>query len=348
MKTNVIAIAAVLFAGITASRADVITLTEGSKINGHIERLSNGKVRIATGFAGTLSVDMTMVASLETDEPVVVGMSSGDRLVGPVRAMPDTGALMVETQMGGVPVAPESVAAIWLQSDKSPEVLALEEQRKKLTAEFKAKEPKWSLTLEAGTIYRQGNTDTWDADGRMELKRTTDMDLLRFWASGAYAEQNDVRNEAEAHAGAYYEYLFTKRLFAYADSEIEYDEFENLDMRLRLALGGGYYWIKHPDHELKTRAGLGYLHETYMNGIVNDDLAMDVGLDYRLDLTPWLQITHSMTYFPTFNSIRDYRLMTDTALLVPLANSDVWKFKIGARYEYDPIPPQGVEPLDET
>ena len=348
MKARIFTCAALLFCCAAGGRADVITLNEGSRIQGQIERLSEGKIRIVTAFAGTLTVDVAMVASIETEEPVVVSMASGDRLVGTVHAMPDNGALMVETQMGGVPVAPESLNALWLPGDKSPEVLAVEAQRDKLAAEFKAKEPKWSVTLEAGSVYRQGNTNTFEARGRAEVKRKSDKDLLRFWAAGEYGEQNKERNVAEVRGGAYYEYLFSKRLFGYGNSELEYDEFENLDLRMQLAFGGGYYWIKKTEHELKTRAGIGYIHETFMDGVTNDRMQMDIGVDYRLDLTPWLQYTHSTTYYPTFESIRDYRLVMDNAFLIPLAQSDIWKLKIGALYEYDPIPPTGVESLDET
>ncbi|MCB9866393.1 MAG: DUF481 domain-containing protein [Phycisphaerales bacterium] len=67
-----------------------------------------------------------------------------------------------------------------------------------------------------------------------------------------------------------------------------------------------------------------------------------------MDLTEWLRFTHSTIWYPTFNSLRDYRLTSDTAFLMPLGTSEIWKFKIGAAYEYDPIPQPGRERLDET
>ena len=84
--------------------------------------------------------------------------------------------------------------------------------------------------------------------------------------SGEYAENNDVRDTAEVKGGAYYEYLFSKRWFAYGAMDLEYDEFENLDLRFSTTVGVGYYWLKEPDHELKTRGGIGYLHESFMDG----------------------------------------------------------------------------------
>ena len=79
-----------------------------------------------------------------------------------------------------------------------------------------------------------------------------------------------------------------------------------------------------------------------------DAAQAELGLDYRVDIVPWLQFLHSTTYYPTFESLRDYRLVSDSAFLIPLGESDMWKLKLGAQYEYDPIPQPGLKRLDQT
>ncbi len=349
-RTRIIAVALIALWAFHATdgRSDVVTLSDGSRLLGTVERMEGGKLILATKFAGTLEIDAALVVTVSTDEPVNVGMDTGDRLVGPVVWKPELERAVVETEFGGVPVSVERIAAIWPKDGKSPEVRAMEEQIAEVREEIKAQQARWSATLEAGIVFREGNTDTFTARGRGELVRTSLKDLLKFYVSGEYAEEDDERNAHEIKGGAYYEHLLTQRWFAYGRSDLEYDEFEDLDLRFSTVVGPGYYWIKKPEHELKTRGGVGYLHEAYRDGTTNDAAQLELGLDYRVDITPWLQFTHGTAYYPTFESVRDYRLVSDSALVFPLGESDVWKFKLGAQYEYKALPAEGRERLDQT
>jgi len=310
--------------------ADVVVLSDGSRLLGTVGRWSEGKITFETKFAGTLEINTELITQIETDEPINVGVETGDRLVGPVRWQSGIDQAVVHTELGDVPVAVDRVTDMWRLGEKSPEQLAAELDAKRIEEEFQKKLAKWSFTLEAGATFREGNTDTFDARGRMELTRKTDLDLLRFYLAGVYGEKDDARNAAEVTAGGYYEHLLTSRLYGYVRNDYEYDEFENLDLRVTLAAGLGYYWIKETEHEWKTRVGAGLLHENYMDATEDETTAVgDVGLDYRLDINPWLRFTHSATYVPTFESLNNYRLKFDTAFLIPLAKSDQWKLKLG-------------------
>ena len=328
--------------------ADVITLSDGSRLIGTVERMGDGKLILVTKFAGTLEIDATQVTLVETEQKVNVGMTTGDRLVGTIEWSPAVEHPVVQTELGGLPITTDKIEAIWPEGEKSPEVLAMEEQIAKVQEEMEAQRPRWTATLEAGLFYTDGNSEIFRASARAEAQRTTVKDLLKFYVSGEYSEEDKERSAHEIKGGAYYEYLFTERWFAYGRSDLEYDEFENLDLRFSTAVGAGYYWLKKPEHELKTRAGIGYLHETYMDGLTTNAAQAEVGLDYRIDITPWMRFTNTSTWYPTFEALRDYRLVSDSAFLFPLGDSDIWKLKLGALYEYDSIPNPGFESLDQT
>jgi len=339
---------ALLGLAIPPAAGDVIVLADGSRLIGTVERMADGKIILATEYAGTLEIDASKVTSIETEQPVNVGMTTGDRLVGPIEWKEEIDRAVVETEMGGVPVTVEKIEAIWPEGGKSPEVLAMEEQIEQVRQEADARAGKWSATFEAGIIFQEGNTDRFIARGRAEVRHQATKHLFKIWLSGDYGETNDRRDTAEVKFGTYFEYLFTERFYAYLGSEIEYDEFENLDLRFTITGGPGYYWIKKPEHELKTRAGVGYQHETFRDGLTTDSALAEVGLNYRLDIAPWLRFTHDTTWYPTFESLRDYRLVSDTAFLIPLGDSDAWKLKLGALYEYKSLPRPGFDRLDQT
>ncbi len=329
--------------------ADVVTLTDGSRVLGTVQRLQDGKLIMETQFAGTLEIDASLIETIATDAPVNVGVDTGDRLMGPIEWKPEFGAALVQTELGGIPVAVERIDAIWPQGGKSPEVLVMEQQIEQVKEEMKKARGKWALHIEFGLLSQEGNTEKFQARGGIEGRRTTDRDLLRLYVTANYAETGDARDSSEVIGGAYYEYLFTKKFFGYARSEFEYDEFENIELRSTVALGAGYYWLKKEKHELKTRGGIGYLHETYLDDTDSKNAAQaELALDYRLDINSWLRLQHGTVYYPTFDSVRDYRLVSDSALIFHLTEDRLINLKLGARYAYDSMPEGGAERLDQT
>lgn len=333
---------------VCAAGADIVTLSDGSRLIGRVERLADGKLVLHTKFAGTIELDSTMITQIETDERVNVGMTSGDVLVGKVEWKPEVDRIVVQTEMGGIPILPEKIHAIWPEGEKNPELLALEQQMKKVESDILAKQPKWSATFEAGFVMQEGNTDSVDFRGKGELRRKSETDLLRFYVSGEYGENDDVRDAAEVIGGAYYEYSFTPRFLWFARGELEYDEFENLDLRATISTGPGFYWIREEWHELKTAVGPGFRHESFMDGSSASEAILDASLNYRLDIVPWLRFTDDLSYTPTFDEFRDYRLVNDSAITIPLGDQDMWKLKFGVLLEYDSLPQPGVERLDRT
>ena len=85
-----------------------------------------------------------------------------------------------------------------------------------------------------------------------------------------------------------------------------------------------------------------------MDNRVVDTAQAELGFDYRIDIAPWLQFTNSSTWYPTFEGLDDYRLVSDSAFLIPLGGSEIWKLKLGAEYEYKSLPNPGRERLDQT
>jgi len=341
---KVLACLAALASAAPVALADTVVTTDGSRINGKLERMGADGAVIVTEFAGKLTIPFDKVSGVMTDDKVHVAFSSGDRLIGKLAATPDGAGVVVHSEIGDVPVAREKMSAVWPEGADSPEVVTLKaEQTKKLAAVT----PQWSAVLEVGGSRTEGNTDTLDARGRFDVKRKTDVDLLTFYLYGDYSENNKVRTKNEYGGGVRFEAKIRKDLFWYTRLGLEHDEFENLDLRAEVAAGLAQYWVNKPDVELKTSLGAGYRHETYNNGTTNNDALIDLGFDYRRDLRPWVQFTHSTAYSPAWSDFGDYRLTLDTALVFPFEKDDL-KLKVGMRNEYNSRPPRNLDRLDNT
>jgi len=325
-----------------ASLADVVSISDGSRLVGRVEQMADGRIVIVTEFAGRLEIDARKVTAITVDQPVNVQFASGDRLVGTIERSSEQDGVVMRTALGDIAVSPEQFTAIWPVGADSPEVAAVKEKAEQAKA---ALEPTWSIKLEAGGAFTEGNTDTLAGRGRFDLSRKTDDDWLRFHLAVRFAEQNDKRTENEYRGGVRYEHSLTPRWFWFTRTEMEFDEFENLDLRATAATGAGYHWWKTPERELKTRLGVGYRHESFDTGLTRDAAVFDLGLDCRLALASWAEFTSEGTYSPAFEDFDDYRLYFDTALVFPLKH-EAWKLKLGMRNEYNSRPLREIERLD--
>ncbi len=329
----------------TGLRADTVLTMDGSELHGVVKEFTAGKLVIDTEFAGEITIDGAKVKSVKTDRRVNVNLSSGDRLVGTIEWTEGPEKPVINTAMGPISIHAGDITAMWDEGAEDPAVVAI---RTKMETEIEAAKPHWSATLEAGGVMKEGNTETLDARGRFDVRRKTPDELLHFYLAADYSEQDDRRSTNEYLGGLRFEASINERWYWYTRIELEYDEFEDLDLRSTAAAGGGYYWLKKPEHELKTSVGPGYRHEAYTSGLTTDSAVVDLGLNYRVDLAPWVQFTHDTTYAPAVEEFDDYRLRLESALLLPFAGTDAVKLKLGIKNEYNSRPVGGLDRLDNT
>lgn len=336
--------AALVLALSATAFADVITFTDGSRVVGRVEGIANGKITILTDFAGSLSVEQSKIAGITTVDRVHVEFTSGDTLVGVIGESDTAGSISVQSDIGTIPVPIADVAFVWPSGTDSPHVVTAREEE---AAKAEGLRPKWSTVIEGGVTRREGNTDTLEAHGRFDVRRKTSADLLHFYLAGKYNEQNDKRTTNEYYGGVRYENAISDTWYWYSRNELEFDEFEGIDLRATAAVGYGYYWVKNSAAELKTSMGTGYRHESYKTGRTENDFVLDLGMDYRVDIADWFQFTHHTTFSPDVEDFDNYRLKLDTALTLPL-KADRLSWKVGMRNEYNSRPQPGLDRLDNT
>lgn len=345
-RTSVSALVGLIFPVVAGSAAlgDTVTTSDGSRFVGTVEGMSGGKLTMMTTVAGRIEIEAAKIVAIDTDKPMTVEFETGDRLIGTIDIVEDEQASVMRTGLGEVGVSVGKIRAIWPVGAESPEVVAMKAEVEKVRQSLA---PKWFATLEAGGSRTEGNTDTLAARGKLDVKRVTQSDLLNLYLAAQYSEQNNKRTTNEYRGGINYEAFLDKQRYWYTRMELEFDEFENLDLRATATTGVGYYWLREANRELKTRIGFGYRHETFNTGRTRDSAVLDLGLGLQVELGEWGRFTHSTTYSPDIEDTGDYRLDLDTALVMPLRNERM-KLKLGVRNEYSSRPLSGLDRLDST
>jgi putative salt-induced outer membrane protein YdiY len=127
----------------------------------------------------------------------------------------------------------------------------------------------WESSLGAGLTLTRGNSDTLLVTASIQTDKKTPKNEISLGADGAYGENNSVKNVDTVHGFGQYNHLFTEKFYAYGRVEGLHDGIADLQYRLTVGPGVGYYFLKETNTTFAGEIGSSYV--TQRLGDVNDD-----------------------------------------------------------------------------
>ncbi|MEY4916554.1 MAG: hypothetical protein RL616_467 [Verrucomicrobiota bacterium] len=115
----------------------------------------------------------------------------------------------------------------------------------------------WESSISAGLTVTSGNSDTILGTLAAGSTRKTPENEFSFGIDAAYGKANSVNNLETYHAFGQWNHLFTDRFFSYVRAEFLRDTIADLNYRISLSPGVGYYLIKGTNTTLAVEAGPG-------------------------------------------------------------------------------------------
>jgi putative salt-induced outer membrane protein YdiY len=312
--------------------ADEVRLADGSIVIGRVTSVAGGNLKIATDFAGELTIPMDKVAAVVTDEPREVRVGATHEVQGTLGVEGDSQMLIEDGRS-----QPLSLEHLTVLQDAGVPIID-------------PPDANWTGRAELGLNGKSGNTDRIDARALVTTTRTGPHGRLTLGLRGAYAEKDGDRSQSEAFATELYERDITDRLFGFEKLTLEHDEFENINLRATLTAGLGYFVLKSDRRELKVRGGLAYQREEFSSGppSSDDSFLVELGYNYRYDFRTWLRYSSGMSFFVEPSELEAWRLDAENAGEIPIGPDSHWKVRFGVRTEYDNAPQPGIEKRDMT
>ena len=124
---------------------------------------------------------------------------------------------------------------------------------------------KWAGSAAAGLTLTRGNSHTFLATASIVDDGKWTRNELKLGADAAYGKSsiNNVTSETTetVHGFGQYNRLFTERFYGYGRMDGLHDGIADIQYRLTLAPGVGYYFIKEKDTDLSGEFGPGYVIE---------------------------------------------------------------------------------------
>ncbi len=116
----------------------------------------------------------------------------------------------------------------------------------------------WDSSVSAGLTMTRGNTSTTLFSADFLTKRKTSTDEYMIGLAGAYGEQNSMDTVNNYKVFAQWNHLVTDRFYAYLRADGLRDIIADLDYRLTVGPGAGYYLVKGTNIMLATEAGANF------------------------------------------------------------------------------------------
>ncbi len=252
-KLSGVALGSCLFFLVSVAPAawpDSIWLKNGDHVAGIVQSIGDGKVAVLTEFAGTINIQLEHVEGIDTDEAIAVQGNDGVIEEGALRF--DAGQTMVQegqsdrTNLDGIKYA------------------AIDEEA--LRKIVRKKERVWTGAVDAGAVFRSGESDRYDATFDIMLQRKRPEHTLDLKLSSSYGETDDSLNAQRLYGEAKWRYPFSSRpLFVFAAVTGEHDKLRKLEFRYTAASGVGYRFIENDRRNLSGEVGLEFAFERWDN-----------------------------------------------------------------------------------
>lgn len=208
---------------------------------------------------------------------------------------------------------------------------------------------KWETGIAAGLNLTSGNSETLSGTASLLSEKKTEKDTYRAGVEGAYGESEnqdtgeDDKNVENAKVFAGYRHLLDERLYALIDASLGYDDIADVDYRLIVSPGLGYYLMKDAACTLGVEAGPAYIREE-VGGEEDDILALRLAERYDRKLSDTAKVWQGVEYLPDVSDFGNYLLNAEIG--VEAALNARMSLRLAAKDTYDSEPAEGREKND--
>ena len=194
----------------------------------------------------------------------------------------------------------------------------------------------WKITGRLGLTVTDGNSDT--------ITFTAGLDAVRDWEpwkvvvteSSLYSEDDGDQTANEHILTIRLERKISERGALFMQTLLEYDEQEDLDLRLVLTLGYKHQLVKKEDFNLWGELGGGVIHEEF-SALSETAGTAHVAVNWEWKLSEQLTYTQSFLLLPNLSEGGEFLFIAESVLTNPINERLDLRLSLTDRYNSDPV-----------
>ncbi|HMP75207.1 MAG TPA: DUF481 domain-containing protein [Kiritimatiellia bacterium] len=200
-------------------------------------------------------------------------------------------------------------------------------------------------SIALGVTMTDGNSDTLLATVGLEHNRKRDGYSLRLALDGAYGEDKDETTTENVKGVGEYRKLLSERAYILGSLSALYDSIADVDYRVIVGVGPGYFLMKDEAASLGVEVGPAFIAEE-VGGVESEEWALRVGQRYERQLSPTAKTWQSLEYLPLVDDFDDYLLNAEIGIEAAI-NSRA-SIRLVVKNAYDSTPAADAEKSDTT
>ncbi|MBK5292988.1 MAG: DUF481 domain-containing protein [Acidobacteriia bacterium] len=334
MRIRFLGLAAAI--GLAPLLADQVTMKNGDRLTGMVLKSDLKSLTIKSEFAGTVEIAWGSVESIQSAAPLSVTLKGGEVLVGPVTT-PASGKFQVKTPNAGVVDAgKESVQFI-----RSKEEEAVYQQ-----AEERLRNPRlldlWTGFVDLGLAAVRGNAKTSTFALGMNAARETKRDKITTYFTSLKSENSTAGTKVTTanaiRGGIRYDMKISRKLHGFGFTDLEFDEFQRLDLRFVGGGGMGYKVIDGERTIVDVFSGGSLNKEFFSNNTRRTSGELLFGEDVAYRMGTITQFKQRFVIYPNITTGGAYRMQFDASAVTTLSKWFSWQVSMSDRYLSNPVP----------
>ena len=181
------------------------------------------------------------------------------------------------------------------------------------------KRPSWESSAFAGLTVTRGNSETLLGNANILTAKKWDQNELSLGADGTYGETklpgatNSAKNAESIHGFGQYNRLFTERVYGLGRVDALHDAIADVEYRITLSVGAGYYFIKGTNTVLSAEAGPGYVFEK-LGGDERSYATLRIGEKFMQKLSSRARLWQSAEFLPQVDDFDNYLINAELGI----------------------------------
>ena len=315
--------------------ADEIKLKNGDRVSGQISRLDDKELILKTDYAGDIKIKRDAVLAIETTDPVNIILKDGQSLFGRLKLA--EAKVEVITEMAGTIIAKEGDVVLFRNKpDQDAYLKEIDRLRNPRLVDL------WGGSVDLGYAQARGNASTKTIASAAKVLRTTTRDSISAYFFSLYSNnKNGAQSVLAANSirgGVKYDANISPRYYAFGSTDLEFDQFQSLDLRFVPAAGLGVHWIKNKTTIWDVFGGASLNREFFNTGLTRTSAEVLAGNELAHKFGGIFSMTEKAVFYNNVSSAGNYRLNGDVTFAAALRKWLSWQVAASDRYLSNPLP----------
>jgi putative salt-induced outer membrane protein len=193
----------------------------------------------------------------------------------------------------------------------------------------------WESSLSAGLSLTRGNSHTLLYTGHFQTAKKTPENEYLFDGDGAYGSQNSKDNVNNYGGSGQWNHLFTDRFYVYLRADALRDVIADLDYRVNVGPGIGYYVIKGTNTTLKAEAGGGMQYQ-HLGGEYQSYGTMRFAENFEHKFNDRARLWEKAEILPQVDKFQNYVVNAEIGIETLITGSVSLKTYLDDTYQSEP------------